>query len=85
MSNEKSEMEQLLDFVRKSRGELTIRYEKEYDTFLFRVREYGRHGHEALRHVYPDEISEIVPGMIDEMAFDLSIAEEEAEADSWDY
>ena len=40
-------MEELLELVKDSGAKLTIRYEKEYDTYLFKMKKYGVKDNEA--------------------------------------
>lgn len=75
-------MEELLSLVKDSGAKLTIRYEKEYDTYLFKMKKYGARDHEAYRHLYPEDIDRACD-FVEEMMEDLKIAEEEDLSAVW--
>ena len=75
-------MEELLELVKDSGAKLTIRYEKEYDTYLFTMKKYGKRDHEAYRHVYPEDV-ERSTDFFEEMIEDLKLAEEEDLSAVW--
>ena len=75
-------MEELLELVKDSGAKLTIRYEKEYDTYLFKMKKYGARDHEAYRHVYPEDIDRAID-FVEEMVEDLKFAEEEDLSAVW--
>ena len=78
MEENRSEMEQLLELVKKSDCKLTIRFEKEYDTYLFKMKKYCPGGdHETYRHIYESEVDDIVPDLIQDMMDDIALDEEE--------
>ena len=75
-------MEELLDLVKTSGAKLTIRYEKEYDMYIFKMNKYGKRNHEAYRYVYPEDF-ERVTDFVEEMIEDLKFAEEEDLSAVW--
>ena len=75
-------MEELLELVKDSGAKLTIRYEKEYDTYLFKMKKYGKRDHEAYRRVYPDDIDMAID-LVQEIIEDLKFAEEEDLSAVW--
>ena len=77
-------MEELLELIEKNDCKLTIRYEKEYDTFLLKIKKYTNNGEfEDYIHVYPEDIDSIVPGMIEQMINNIALDEEEAIKKKW--
>ena len=75
-------MEELLELVKNSGAKLTIRYEKEYDTYLFKMKKYGVKDNEAYRRVYPEDIDRITD-FVEQMIEDLKLAEEEDLSAVW--
>lgn len=75
-------MKELLELVKDSGAKLTIRYEKEYDTYLFTMKKHGVKDNEAYRHVYPEDIDRALD-FVEQIIEDLKFAEEEDLSAVW--